>query len=147
MNLLGEPSLPEVGLREVRLDKGKERCTDDPLQLHALSSEGTQTDRMARPSSAFPYPLGPGAVAPPSGPAMEPSVDAALYSPKQNHAPSSAHLTSSSLRQDRALCLETASRGGAPHLSPSPYPIPQHQSQTFWQGLGVTCLLAQESHH
>lgn len=43
MILLGDLLLPEVSLWEVRLDKGKEGCSDNPLQLHSLSSsEGTQ---------------------------------------------------------------------------------------------------------
>lgn len=50
MILLGELLLPEVSLWEVRLDKGKEGCTDNPLQLHALSSsEGTQDVGLSGP--------------------------------------------------------------------------------------------------
>lgn len=44
MIFLGELLLPEVSLWEVRLDEGKEGCTDNPLQLHALSSSGRRED-------------------------------------------------------------------------------------------------------
>lgn len=50
MILLGELLLPEVSLWEVRLDKGKEGRTDNPLQLHALSSsEGTEDVGLSGP--------------------------------------------------------------------------------------------------
>lgn len=49
MTLLEELLLPEVSLWEVRLDKGKEGCTDNPLQLHALSSEGTEDVGLSGP--------------------------------------------------------------------------------------------------
>lgn len=75
---------------------------------------------------------------------------------KQSHSPLPAHLsTSSSPRQGRALSQEKNSRVAVPltpppDLTPSLHLIRQQQAPDLVarsQGLGVTCLLAEESHH
>ena len=72
MTLLGEQLLPEVGLWEVRLDKGKKGCTDNPLQLHALSSAAEiQDGGLSGPLLPAPAHQVRGQPAPPSCPAVE----------------------------------------------------------------------------